>query len=70
MWVFNRRALGDVRTEFVLFALVGLVGLALNELVLWLLTGLFGLFYLVSKFASVTLIFLWNFGARKWLLFR
>lgn len=52
-----------------MFALIGLVGLGLNELVLWLLTGLLGVFYLTSKIASVALVFTWNFAARKWFLF-
>lgn len=70
LWVFRKRALSDWRAEFVLFAAIGLVGLGLNELILWLLTGHLGLFYLVSKAASVFVVFSWNFGARKWLLFR
>jgi putative flippase GtrA len=69
-WVFGHRVLRDPKTEFIVFALIGIVGLGLNELVLWVLTGLFGLFYLVSKGASVILVFSWNFGVRKWLLFR
>ena len=69
-WVFGRRAFRDWRTEFLVFALVGFVGLGLNELVLWILTGFFGLFYLYSKVASVIVVFTWNFSARKWLLFR
>jgi putative flippase GtrA len=69
-WVFEKRALHDWRAEFLVFALIGVVGLGLNELVLWLLTGYLGLFYLFSKAASVVVVFSWNFGARKWLLFR
>jgi putative flippase GtrA len=68
-WVFDHRLLRDAKTEFVIFALIGIVGLGLNEVVLWILTGLFGLYYLFSKIASVILVFVWNFGARKRLLF-
>jgi putative flippase GtrA len=70
VWVFDHHVLRDARIEFVLFALIGVIGLGLNELVLWVLTGFFGTYYLVSKGASVVLVFLWNFGARKRLLFR
>lgn len=69
-WVFDARALTSRRAEFMLFALIGVIGLLLNESVLWLLTERFGMFYLFSKFASVVVVFSWNFGARKWLLFR
>lgn len=69
-WVFEERALRDWKAEFVIFALIGIVGLGLNELVLWVLTGLFGLFYLFSKLASVVVVFTWNFFVRKFFLFR
>jgi putative flippase GtrA len=69
-WVFERRSLQSPVTEFALFATIGIVGLGLNELVLWLLTGVAGFHYLLSKFGSVVIVFSWNFGARKYFLFR
>lgn len=69
-WVFEARAVESRSAEFLIFAMIGLVGLGLNEVVLYVLTGTFGLFYLVSKAASVVVVFSWNFAARKWLLFR
>lgn len=69
-WVFDHRALRSPLAEFAAFALIGLVGLALNEAILWLFTSLFGFFYLISKAMSVVVVFSWNFFARKYLLFR
>jgi len=69
-WVFRKRLVVNPHLEFALFAGIGIIGLALNEAVLWVLTGYFGVFYLLSKAASVMLVFSWNFAARKWLLFR
>ena len=69
-WVFERRDVRSRAVEFSIFLLIGLVGLAINDLVLWALTDFFGLFYLVSKLASVFVVFTWNFFARKKLLFR
>lgn len=69
-WVFEERAMKDKRAEFALFAIIGVVGLLLNEAALALLTGIFGLYYLLSKGASVIIVFSWNFFARKHLLFR
>lgn len=68
-WVFEVRHMRSVWAEFGIFLVVGLVGLGINEGVLWVLTGAFGLFYLVSKIASVLIVFTWNFFARKALLF-
>ena len=69
-WVFEARSVRDWRAEFSLFALIGIVGLLLNEFVLWILTGELGFHYMLSKGASVVLVFLWNFLARKSLLFK
>lgn len=70
VWVFDTRRFSSKTAEYALFVLVGVVGLALNEALLWLFTEALGLHYLVSKAAAATLIFGWNFGARKLLLFR
>ncbi len=70
LWVFDRRSLRTPLVEFFLFAVIGAAGLLLNEMVLWLLTGVFGTFYLISKCVSVIFVFTWNYIARKFLLFR
>ena len=70
VWVFDTRRVASKAAEYALFVLVGVVGLALNEGLLWAFTETLGLHYLVSKVVAATLIFGWNFGARKLLLFR
>lgn len=68
-WVFGRRRLGRPWAEFVIFVLIGLVGLALTSLLMWLLTDKAGLYYLVSKIVTTVTVTVWNFTARKLLLF-
>jgi len=68
-WVFERRH-AKAGFEMTVFLFTGLVGLLINEMVLWVLTGGFGLYYLFSKVASAGIVFLWNFFARKFVLFR
>jgi putative flippase GtrA len=70
VWVFDTRRVSSKAAEYALFVLVGVVGLGLNEALLWVFTEPLGLHYLVSKFVAATLIFGWNFAARKLLLFR
>ena len=71
LWVFDiRRFASKAAAEYALFVLVGVVGLGLNEALLWVFTEPLGLHYLVSKIVAAGLIFGWNFGARKLLLFR
>jgi putative flippase GtrA len=70
VWVFNRRTLNNRWLEFLIFGLIGLAGLGMNELILWFLTDRVGLHYLVSKMVSAVLVLLWNFLARRFSLFR
>jgi putative flippase GtrA len=70
VWVFNQRTVGNVAIEFAVFAVIGLIGLGLNEAILWFAHARLGLHYLVAKLFSAALVLVWNFGARKALLFR
>ncbi len=56
--------------EFVAYGLIGLAGLAITELVMYLLTGVFGLYFMLSKIVSAAIVLLWNFAARKLILYR
>jgi putative flippase GtrA len=68
-WVFARRAFGNRIVEFTLFAFIGIIGLGLNELFMWIFTDILLIFYLVSKIITTIIIYLWNFSARKFILF-
>ncbi|HTX61498.1 MAG TPA: GtrA family protein, partial [Methanobacterium sp.] len=48
-WVFNRRSLDNKTVEFSVFAIIGIIGLGLNELFIWLFTAELGIYYLLSK---------------------
>jgi putative flippase GtrA len=69
LWVFPQRRISSRWAEFTIFALIGLVGLGLNELIMWVLTEKAGVHYLASKLASTFIVYLWNFFARKYALF-
>jgi putative flippase GtrA len=68
-WVFASRQLRSRRLEFAAFFVIGVVGLGLNELIMWVLTDKVYLHYLVSKIGATLVVFIWNFLARKKLLF-
>jgi putative flippase GtrA len=69
-WVFSHRTLANPALEFAIFAAIGLAGLGLNELGMWLLTSKLGMFYLLAKIVTAAVVYIWNFGARKYSLFR
>lgn len=68
-WVFNAAdGRANVAAEFAMFALVGVIGLLVNALVMYLLTDLCGVHYLLSKIISTIVVFLWNFFGRRYLI--
>jgi putative flippase GtrA len=68
-WVFTARSVRSKKVEFLVFAVIGLIGLGLNELFLWIFTDLLGIYYLLSKILTTIMVYLWNFFARKYILF-
>ncbi|MCU0461656.1 MAG: GtrA family protein [Bacteroidales bacterium] len=68
-WVFTTRSVRNKKIEFLIFAIIGLAGLGLNELFLWIFTSLLGIYYLLSKILTAILVYLWNFFVRKFILF-
>ncbi|MFQ6003571.1 MAG: GtrA family protein, partial [Candidatus Zixiibacteriota bacterium] len=56
--------------ELFIFSLIGIVGLGFNELFIWFFTEKVHLYYLLSKIVSTFFVYLWNFFARKYILFR
>ena len=68
-WVFGHRRLKDARTEFALFALLGLAGLAINQGMVYAGVEWLALGYEPAKLVSAGAVFCFNFGSRKLLLF-
>lgn len=69
-YVFRYRRVESAAREFVIFAIVGVAGLALNAAVLALFVDGFGQHYLFAKAVAAGASFLFNFGVRRQLLFR
>ena len=70
LWVFNGSKFKNRLVEFLFFAAIGVVGLALNDALIWLFTDCIGTHYMFSKIVAAAMVYLWNFFARKYLVFR
>ncbi|MBR4783839.1 MAG: GtrA family protein [Fibrobacter sp.] len=73
VWVFTacRRTLEKQKTvEFFLFTLVGIAGVGINESLMYLMVHGLSLNEMLSKVVAAVLVLMWNFGARKLLLFK
>ena len=54
--------------EFVMFAVIGIIGLLLNALIMWTATDICGIYYMLSKLISTAIVFVWNFLGRRFLM--
>lgn len=68
-WVFSARTLKNRKVEFLVFFLMNMVGLGINELVIWLVTEYCKAYYLISKIVASFFVYIWNFYSRKYILF-
>lgn len=69
-WVFETRSVSRAGVEFGLFVAIGIAGLLLTEAILWLEIERLGLPPLWSKVGAAGIVFFFNFGVRKFTLFR
>jgi putative flippase GtrA len=68
-FVFRARRLQDRSAEFATFVAVGVAGLVLTEALLWLLVHRLQLAPVAAKLFTAGLVFFFNFGVRRALLF-
>ena len=67
--VFDKRRMDSRTREFLVFALVGVAGLGITALLIWLMVDIASAHYLLAKIVSTSFIFLAKFIVRKNLLF-
>ena len=70
IWVFSNSKFKNRLVEFLFFAAIGVMGLLLNDALIWLFTDCIGTHYMFSKIVAAAIVYLWNFFARKYLVFR
>ena len=51
--------------EFVFFVVLSVIGLGINDLLMWLCTDYVGISYLISKLIATAVVSMWNFATRK-----
>ena len=68
-WVFSNRTMNRA-AELAIFIFIGIVGLGLTELLVWVFAIKLDWHYLLAKITAATTVFIWNFTAKKLLLFR
>ena len=66
--IFENRSVGNRWSEFAVFAVIGILGLGLNEILLFGFAQL-SVSYMIAKIPTAGAVFLFNFMVRRTLLF-
>lgn len=69
LYIFTKTKINNKTTEFSVFLIIGIIGLGINNLFLYIFTEYFGLYYMLSKCFVIIITYLWNYFARKKLIF-
>lgn len=69
-WVFDVGENHSKAVDFTAFMLLGVVGLGLNQLLMWLFVSEAGIHYMVSKLFVTAIVMVYNFITRKLVLER
>lgn len=69
-YVFTKSKAKQDLKAFTLFFVLGVIGLGLFELFMWLFVEKCGLYYLVAKIFATGITFTFNFATRKLFLFK
>ena len=57
-------------TKFPVYFVTGVIGLVFTELFMLLFDGVFGMHYMLAKIITTAVVFIWNFGSKKIILYR
>lgn len=69
-FVFTDVAVHSKLTEFLIYFITGIIGLGLSELIMFLFASRLDLNHMLTKIAATAVVFLWNFGSKKIILYR
>lgn len=64
-WVFETNEKDSQTKKFVIFIILSIIGLGINQLMMWLLSDLLTIYYMISKIFATAVVMCWNFITRK-----
>ena len=64
-WVFNVTGNRSQKQDFVVFIILSIVGLGINQLIMWICVDKLGIFYMISKIGATAIVMVYNFITRK-----
>lgn len=64
-FVFKRKDDIGRKTEFIVFVLLSIMGLLINQFIMWISVDKLNIFYMISKIFATFIVMVWNFISRK-----
>ena len=80
LWIFKNSKIENRLAEFAAFAVIGVIGLGINVAIIAFFDDVVAphqpigfipkdKYYLIGKLVSTVIVFIWNFAARKFIIF-
>lgn len=64
-WVFTVDNSNSRSSNFLFFIMFSLIGLGINQLIMWLGTSELSIYYMITKLIATIIVMIWNFITRK-----
>lgn len=64
-WVFNVTDERSKTQDFAVFIILSVIGLGINQVIMWLAVDILGIFYMLSKIGATGVVMVYNFVTRK-----
>ena len=67
-WVFDVNKEKDAKKQFVIFIIFSVIGLLINDLIMWVSVDFLHVYYLLAKIIATAVVMVFNFVTRKMFL--
>lgn len=64
-WVFNLKENRNSKKDFVNFIVFSIIGLILNQIIMWFGVDILNIYYMITKIISTCIVMCFNFITRK-----
>lgn len=64
-WVFNVTQDRSQKQDFAVFIILSIIGLGINQLIMWITVDKLHIFYMLSKIGATAIVMVYNFITRK-----
>jgi putative flippase GtrA len=69
-WTFTEKSSTQTGKQFALYVAIAGVNIGANTLIVYILTGLLGLHYLIAQFIGASVVAIWSYFLYRHILFK